>query len=77
MKYTPATWVLSLCIPALAAAGDLPLSQGKPAKASSVWGAGFEAGMANDGNDESRWGAAPDARSGWLEIDLGKDTEVG
>jgi len=76
MKQT-LTWILSACIPALAAAGDLPLSQGKPAKASSIWGAGFEAGMANDGNDESRWGAAPDARSGWLEIDLGKDTEVG
>ena len=70
MKQT-LTWILSACIPALAAAGDLPLSQGKPAKASSVWGVGFEAGMANDGNDESRWGAAPDARSGWLEIDLG------
>ena len=76
MKHTSA-FILSLCIPALAAAGDLPLSQGKPAKASSVWGAGFEANKANDGNDESRWGAAPDARSGWLEIDLGKETEVG
>jgi len=75
MKHT-LTWILSLCIPVLAAAGDLPLSQGKPARASSVWGVGFEAGMASDGNDESRWGAAPDARSGWLEIDLGKDTEV-
>jgi len=74
---TNLTVCLTLCIPALAAAGDLSLSQGKPAKASSVWGVGFEAGMANDGNDESRWGAAPDARSGWLEIDLGKDTEVG
>ena len=75
MKHTPA-WILSLCIPAFAAAADPPLSQGKPARASSTWGADFGAGMVNDGNDESRWGAAPDARSGWLEIDLGKDTEV-
>jgi len=54
-----------------------PLSEGKPAKASTVWSAGFEADKANDGDDESRWGAAADARSGWLEVDLGKDTEVG
>ena len=54
-----------------------PLSQGKPARASTVWGTGYEADKANDGNDESRWGAAADATSGWLEVDLGKDTEVG
>ena len=54
-----------------------PLSEHKPTKASTVWSAGFEADKANDGDDESRWGAAADARSGWLEVDLGKDTEVG
>jgi alpha-L-fucosidase len=53
-----------------------PLSEGKSVKASTVWSAGFEAAKANDGDDESRWGAAPDARSGWLEVDLGQDTEV-
>lgn len=53
------------------------LSAGKPAKASSQWGGGYEASKAFDGDDESRWGAAPDARSGWLEVDLGQDTEIG
>ena len=53
------------------------ISTGKPAKASSQWGGSFEASKAFDGDDESRWGAAPDARSGWLEVDLGQDTEVG
>ncbi|MCF7675360.1 MAG: alpha-L-fucosidase [Akkermansiaceae bacterium] len=53
-----------------------PLSEGKPVKASSVWSAGYEAGKANDRDDESRWGAAPDAKSGWLEVDLGQDTEI-
>ncbi len=46
-------------------------------KASSEWGAGYEAGKAVDGRESTRWGAAPDARSGWLEVDLGKDTQVG
>jgi alpha-L-fucosidase len=53
------------------------LSAGKPVKASSQWGGGYEAAKANDGDDETRWGAAPDAKSGWLEIDLGQDLEVG
>ena len=53
------------------------LSTGKPATASSQWGKGFEASKAFDGDDESRWGAAPDAKSGWLEVDLGQNTEVG
>jgi alpha-L-fucosidase len=58
-------------------ASPTALSEGKPAKASSVWGGGLEAGKAFDGDDESRWGAEKDARNGWLEVDLGKDTEVG
>ncbi|MCX6875465.1 MAG: alpha-L-fucosidase [Verrucomicrobia bacterium] len=53
-----------------------PLSQGKPARASSVWGPGYEAAKANDGDAETRWGAAAEARSGWLEVDLGQDMEV-
>lgn len=41
-------------------------------KASSVWNApGFEPELAVDGTSSTRWGAAPDARSGWLEVDLG------
>jgi alpha-L-fucosidase len=54
-----------------------PLSEGKPAKASSTWGPGYEADKAFDGDDVSRWGAEPTARSGWLEVDLGTPMRVG
>jgi alpha-L-fucosidase len=53
------------------------LSEGKAAKASSTWGTGYEAGKALDGDEVSRWGAKPGARSGWLEVDLGAPTRVG
>jgi alpha-L-fucosidase len=54
------------------------LATGKPAKASSVWNEpGHEAAKAFDDDETTRWGAAPDARSGWLEVDLEKDTRVG
>jgi len=33
--------------------------------------------MALDGDDVSRWGAEPGARSGWLEVDLGTPMRVG
>ena len=54
----------------------LPVSQGKSAKASSVWGAGYGAGKAFDGDNESRWGAAPESRTGWIEVDLGSPMKV-
>lgn len=58
--------------------------QGKPipkpvlplAKASSVWSSGFDAVKACDGNESTRWGAAPEARSGWIEVDLGKERTI-
>jgi alpha-L-fucosidase len=53
------------------------LSTSKPAKASSVWGPGYEADKAFDGDEGTRWGAKPNSRSGWIEIDLGKETPVG
>ncbi|MGD0089465.1 MAG: alpha-L-fucosidase [Planctomycetota bacterium] len=53
------------------------LSEGKPAKASSIWGPGYEADKAVDGDESTRWGADAQARSGWLEVDLEKDTQVG
>jgi alpha-L-fucosidase len=55
----------------------MPVSQDKPAKASSVWGAGHEADKSFDGDEATRWGAAPDSRSGWLEVDLEKQTQIG
>ena len=30
-----------------------------------------------DGNPETRWGAAENSRSGWLEVDLGAPVRVG
>jgi alpha-L-fucosidase len=52
------------------------LATDKPAKASSVWGSGYGADKAFDDDESTRWGAAPESRSGWLEVDLGKDTQV-
>jgi alpha-L-fucosidase len=53
-------------------------SAGKPAKASSVWNSpGYEADKAFDDDESTRWGAAPGARSGWLEVDLQKETQIG
>ncbi len=58
---------------------DLPpvLSSGKPARASTEWSAGYQAAQAVDDNPATRWGAAPGSRSGWLEIDLGKESAIG
>ena len=53
------------------------LSEGKSARASSTWGPGYEADKAFDGDESTRWGAAPNSRSGWLEVDLGKETRIG
>jgi alpha-L-fucosidase len=54
-----------------------PLSEDKPAQASSVWGPGYEAGKAVDGDTSTRWGAAPESRSGWVEVDLQEEATVG
>jgi alpha-L-fucosidase len=55
-----------------------PISQGKLAHASSIWkgNSGFEASAAVDGDSSTRWGAAENSRSGWLEVDLGEPTGV-
>jgi alpha-L-fucosidase len=54
------------------------LTTGKKATASSTWPRpGYEADKAVDGDESTRWGAAADARSGWLEVDLGKETLIG
>ncbi len=52
------------------------LPGGKVARASSVWSADYDANKAFDGDETTRWGAQPESRSGWLEIDLGKETEI-
>jgi alpha-L-fucosidase len=55
------------------------LSQGRPAQASSAWqgNPGFGPEQAVDGSEYTRWGAAEEARSGWLEVDLGETTRIG
>lgn len=60
-----------------AAVDKTALSCGKPAKASSVWSREFDAAKAFDGDEATRWGAKPDSRSGWLEVDLGATARVG
>lgn len=58
--------------------GSAPLSEGKPASASSLWNEpGYEADKAFDGDEDTRWGAASNSRSGWLEVDLGAEQQVG
>jgi alpha-L-fucosidase len=54
------------------------LSRGKKASASGTWAqAGYEADKAVDGETSTRWAAAADARSAWLEVDLGQPQRVG
>jgi alpha-L-fucosidase len=53
------------------------LSEGKQAKASSAWGPGYTADKAFDGDEATRWGAAAGMRTGWLEVDLGKEQTIG
>jgi alpha-L-fucosidase len=53
------------------------LSTGKPATASSVWRSEYDASKAVDNDDTSFWAATPGARSGWLEVDLGREEKIG
>jgi len=53
-----------------------PVSQGKPAKASSDWNPSYDAAKAFDGDEFTRWRAAKDNKSGWIEVDLQKDTKI-
>lgn len=55
----------------------LPAPVPSPITASSVWGPGHEAEKALDGDETTRWGAAPDTRGGWLELDLGMEKPIG
>ncbi|GAB3921422.1 hypothetical protein GCM10029976_008450 [Kribbella albertanoniae] len=50
---------------------EMLLSRGKPATASSIEGAGFEAGKAVDGNSTSRWASQEGSDPQWIQVDLG------
>jgi len=53
------------------------LALGQSASASSIWGAGYEASQATDGNIVTRWSAANSPyNSQWLEIGFDKVTNV-
>jgi len=57
-------------------APPMPVSQDKPATASSVWDKNYDASRAFDGDELTRWGAGKGTRSGWLEVDLGSETSI-
>ena len=44
--------------------------------ASSQWGPGYTAAEGADNDESTRWGAAPNTRSGWLELDLGETRAI-
>ena len=51
-------------------------AKNKPASASTFWDANYTADKAFDGNPSTRWGAEDGARSGWLEVDMEKETTI-
>lgn len=46
------------------------------ARASSIWSSAYAAARAIDGDASSRWSAARDVRSGWLKLDLQRETRT-
>ncbi|SDT04147.1 discoidin domain-containing protein [Actinoplanes derwentensis] len=58
-----------------ARAADIPLSQGKPATASSVESAAFAASAAVDGDAGTRW-SSTFADPQWLQVDLGSTQTI-
>jgi hypothetical protein len=54
-----------------------PLSQSKPATASTTYGAGYTPDKAFDGDLATRWSATVGQAAAWLAVDLGAPTTVG
>src|SRR4051812_28993492 len=63
------TFLTSQVLPG-ASAAETPLSQGRPATASSTENSGTPASAAVDGNPATRWSSAAGDPQ-WLQIDLG------
>lgn len=61
----------SILMPTAAEAAETLLSQGRPATASSIEAAGFEAGKAVDGNSSTRWASVEGHDPEWIQVDLG------
>ena len=53
-----------------------PISQGKPATASSQWSVEYGPDKAFDGDDTTRWGVANGNTLGWLAVNLGKPAAI-
>ncbi|WP_020385054.1 glycosyl hydrolase family 8 [Kribbella catacumbae] len=66
-----AVLVASILMPTAARAAETLLSQGRPATASSIEAAGFEAGKAVDGNASTRWASVEGHDPEWIQVDLG------
>ncbi|HYF62738.1 MAG TPA: discoidin domain-containing protein [Herpetosiphonaceae bacterium] len=73
-----ALFLLSLAFfaPAASEAQTTNLALNKPATASSIEGAGFEAGKAVDGSGATRWASLEGADPQWIRIDLGAPATV-
>ncbi|GIH23314.1 hypothetical protein Aph01nite_16240 [Acrocarpospora phusangensis] len=72
-----AVTLLTFAVPAIVGTSEASaapvqlISRGKPATSSSIEGAGFEPGLAVDGNTGSRWASAEGSDPQWIRIDLG------
>jgi len=56
----------------------VPLSQGRPVTVSSQFDQpGYDAARAVDGDLKTRWASDFAARSGWVEVDLGEEKNIG
>jgi alpha-L-fucosidase len=70
-----------LAVPGRPAPTGIPegsLAQGCTATASGFWpNPRLTAGLAFDGDPETRWGGAPKTKSGWIEVDLGTVRTIG
>jgi alpha-L-fucosidase len=66
-------------VPNATAQPTMSLAMDKPARASGVWEDNVQQygpAMAFDDDLSTRWGGPVGSKSGWLEVDLGKDTKV-
>jgi hypothetical protein len=60
--------------------GTIDRALNKTVTADSVWGAGFEASLAVDGSDSTRWSSKSTGQGGsyphWLKVDLGSNYDI-
>ena len=77
LHVTPASRRKDVTIAGPAEPDPVPVSQGRPATASSVWhDPGYDSSKAFDGDSSTRWAVANGNRTGWLEVDLGRPVSI-